>query len=102
MAKKNSLATVPKNNQKLPSSEVLEERRQELVVMAVDAMPEVMQTVIAMAKDGDMDAIKLLARIAGLDLNGGGNRQVNNAIQINITPEEQAQLERDWAEGIVD
>ncbi|AKX97247.1 hypothetical protein MTHERMOG20_10090 [Moorella thermoacetica] len=96
MAKKNSLATVPKNNQKLPSSEVLEQRRQLIVAEAVDASPRVMRVVVDMALGGDLEAAKLVLKVAGLDLSGGSRANVQNAIQINITAEEQAQLERDF------
>ena len=81
------------------STEVLEQKRQALVVEAVEASPSVLKSVINQALKGDLEASKLVFRIAGLDLNtGGGARGQNNLIQINVTPQEQAQLEHDFQE----
>lgn len=81
--------------------EIAEKKRQELTEQALEATPQVLQAVIKLACEGDLEAAELVFKVAGIELNGGGGagRNIQNAIQINITPQEQALLERDFAEG---
>jgi hypothetical protein len=64
------------------------------VVQASLHVPDIIETLSMQAKDGDVDAAKLVLDVAGMIPKGKGT---TNAIQINITADEQAQLEKDFA-----
>lgn len=66
------------------------------VVQASLHVPDAIEALGNLAKQGDIEASKLLLEIAGMS--GKDRGGVMNAIQINITAQEQAQLERDFAD----
>ncbi|BCV23288.1 hypothetical protein [Gelria sp. Kuro-4] len=66
-----------------------------LAVQATLHLQDVVETLNKMALQGDVQAARLLLDVAGVTGKGGKNVQ-NNAIQVNITAQEQAQLERDF------
>lgn len=66
------------------------------VVQASLHVPDIIETLSKQAKTGDVDAAKVILDVAGMTSKGKG---IQNAIQINITAEEQAQLERDFSDG---
>lgn len=85
--------------QKPLSTEELEVRRQETIAQAVEAAPCILKAVIDLALRGDLEAAKLVLKVAGLDLSAVRREPQNaNFIQVNITPQEQALLERDFAQ----
>jgi hypothetical protein len=70
-----------------------------LAVQASLHLPAVIDTMGKLAAQGDTDAAKILLDIAGISGKGAKSVQ-NNAIQVNITPQEQAVLERDFRDVI--
>lgn len=68
-----------------------------LAVQATLHLQEVVDQLGHMAASGDIEAAKLLFDVAGVSGKGGANKGIQNAIQVNITAQEQAQLERDFS-----
>lgn len=59
-------------------------------------IPHVIEALAKKAEKGDVDSARLLFDVAGVSSKG---KSVQNAIQINITSSEQAQLEKDFING---
>jgi len=78
---------------------IAEEKRNELTFEAIKAAPEVLKAVIKVALSGDLEAAALVFKIANVDLSASANKGPANAVQINITAQEQAQLEEDFRSG---
>jgi hypothetical protein len=70
--------------------------RDRTAVQASLGLPGTIDAITEKAQKGDLDAAKLLLDIVGVIPKGNSSPQ--NAIQINITPSEQAQLEKDFAD----
>lgn len=70
--------------------------RDRTAVQASLGLPGTIDAITEKAQKGDLDAAKLLLDIVGVIQKGNNSPQ--NAIQINITPSEQAQLEKDFAD----
>lgn len=75
--------------------EILRLGRQRTELAVLTHIPAIVETLAAKAKEGDIKAAKTLLEVAGLLNNnkGGGGAVVAN--QINISPQELAQLERE-------
>lgn len=75
--------------------EILRLGRQRTELAVLTHIPAIVETLAAKAKEGDIKAAKTLLEVAGLLNNnrGGGGTVVAN--QINISPQELAQLERE-------
>ncbi len=65
-------------------------------VQAALHVPYIIEALSKKAEEGDVEAAKLVLDVAGMVDKG---KNVQNAIQINISAEEQAQLERDFIDG---
>lgn len=69
-------------------------------VQAALHVPEIIDAIGAKAKQGDVDAAKLILEVARMTGKGSGGRYApQNAIMINISPQEQLLLERDFENG---
>jgi len=92
--------TVVEHQPDVLSPEVLEKKRQAIIARAVEAADEVLEALLEEARTGNVQAAKVLLQVAGL-LHGGGpvaTARVNLS-EIQISPEELAELEkslREW------
>ncbi len=65
-----------------------------IAVQASLHLPEVVEKLARRAKQGDIESAKLLCEVSGVVMRGRKAAQNVQAVQINITSEEQARLER--------
>jgi len=101
MRKKTGITSIKAGSPVLPDEPAaLEEKRRAIIARAVEAADEVLEALLEEARTGNVQAAKVLLQVAGL-LHGGGpvaTARVNLS-EIQISPEELAELEkslREW------